>query len=54
LSVRTQRPIPKDKITACLRVIAAARPSLPIRIGDVIVPDVADTGVAVIATRDLA
>ncbi len=54
LSVRTQRPIPKDKITACLRVIAAARPSLPIRIGDVIIPDVAGTGVAVIATRDLA
>jgi len=53
LSVRTERPIPKDKITDCLCAIADARPTLPIRIGDVIIPDVAGAGVAVIATRDL-
>ncbi|MDD4097197.1 MAG: DUF1667 domain-containing protein [Lentisphaeria bacterium] len=53
LSVKTQRPVPKDKITACLRAIAEARPALPVRIGEVILQDVAGTGVAVVATRDL-
>lgn len=53
LSVRTERPIPKNRITDCLCAIAAARPTLPIRIGDVIIPDVVGVGVAVIATRDL-
>ena len=53
LSVRTSAPVPKG-LMAC--VVAAAKAagegcSVPIALGDVIVANVCDTGVDVIATR---
>ncbi len=50
LSVKTARPVPKEKIFACLQSIRAARVTPPVRIGDVIVADVCGTGVDVVAT----
>lgn len=50
--VRTQRPIPKKAMDACLAEIRKAHPSRPIHIGDVLIQDVAGTGVPVIATRE--
>ncbi len=54
LSVKTARPVPKDKINDCLDVIRQTRPALPVRIGQVVLTDVAGTGVPVVATCDLA
>lgn len=53
LSVRTRTAIPKSQIGDCLREIRKIRTRLPVRIGDVIQPDILGTGVDLIATRDL-
>lgn len=53
LSVKTKTPIPKDLIFPCLLAIRACRVSLPVRIGDVIIKNVLETGVDVVATRNL-
>jgi CxxC motif-containing protein len=53
LSVRTRTAIPKDQIGDCLRRIRKIQVSLPVRIGDVIEANILDTGVDLIATRDL-
>jgi CxxC motif-containing protein len=52
LSVKTERPIPKNKIWDCVAAIKEARPTLPVAVGDVILRDVAGTGVNVVATRE--
>lgn len=53
LSVKTQQFIPKSKVFDCLGEIYRAKVSLPVLIGDVIVEDVCQTGIDVIATKCL-
>jgi len=53
VSVKTLKPIPKGKIQDCLREIRNTHPGLPIRSGDILITDVAGTGVPVVATKDL-
>lgn len=53
VSVKTAKPIPKAKIAACLAQIHATTVQLPVREGDVMIPDVCGTGVPVVATRDV-
>lgn len=48
--VKTDRPIAKDKIFECMKVINNAKPHLPINIGDVIIKDV--FGANVVATSN--
>ncbi|MBE0601560.1 MAG: DUF1667 domain-containing protein [Firmicutes bacterium] len=52
-SVRTSAPIPKERILECAAALKRCRPKLPIRIGDVVVPDVLSLGVDIIATQSL-
>ena len=52
LSVKTAGNIPKDKIFDCINEINAVRVKAPIKIGDVIIPNVCGTGVNVVATRN--
>ncbi|MCR4744103.1 MAG: DUF1667 domain-containing protein [Lachnospiraceae bacterium] len=54
LSVKTANDIPKNKIFDVMKDIDAAHPEAPVKIGDVIVENVAGTGVNVIATRNIA
>ncbi len=49
--VKTEKPVPKEKIFNCMEEIKLHTVSLPIRTGDVVVSDVAGTGINVIATR---
>lgn len=53
LSVKTQEPIPKDKIFACMKAIESTDLKAPIKMGDVICQNVCDTGVDVVSTRDI-
>jgi len=53
ISVKTEEPIPKDKIMAVMDEINSADFSTPIHIGDTLIEDVASTGVNVIATKTL-
>ncbi len=53
LSVKTARDISKEKIMDCVRELKTVCVEAPIHIGDVILENVADTGVAVIATKEI-
>ena len=53
VSVKTREEIPKEKIFACMAALKTVTARAPVRIGDVIVPDIAGTGVDVVATRDV-
>lgn len=53
LSVKTSDPIPKELVADAVRAMKAARIDLPVRVGDVILPDVCGTGVSAVATKSL-
>ncbi|MBE5842330.1 MAG: DUF1667 domain-containing protein [Butyrivibrio sp.] len=53
ISVKTASDIPKDKIFDVMKDIDAAVVTAPAHIGDVLVQNVAGTGVDVIATRNV-
>lgn len=53
VSVKTRDPIPKGKIQECINALKEIKAVLPVHIGDVLLENVADTGVAIIATRDV-
>ncbi|NBK79654.1 DUF1667 domain-containing protein [bacterium D16-76] len=50
-SVRTERDIPKEKIFTCMEEIRQAVVKAPVAIGDVVIENVAGTGVNVRATK---
>lgn len=51
ISVRTKTDIPKEKIFAVMEEIRRASAHTPVSIGDVIVENIAGTGVDLIATK---
>lgn len=51
ISVKTKSDIPKEKIFACMKQIHAIRVKAPVAIGDVLLENVADTGIALVATK---
>ncbi len=51
--VKTKTDIPKDKIFDCMEVIRNTVISAPVHIGDVVIEDVASTGVQVVATKNV-
>ena len=53
VSVKTAQDIPKNKIFDCMQELATIRVKAPVREGDVIVSNIADTGVSVIATKEI-
>lgn len=53
VSVKTREDIPKGKIFDCVRALKGVTVQAPVHIGDVIVPDVAGTGVDIVATRQV-
>lgn len=53
VSVKTQSDIPKQKIFECAKALKKIHISAPVKIGDVILENVAGTGVAVVATKNV-
>lgn len=51
--VKTKVPVPKDKIFEVAAAIKAAKVTLPVSIGDIIVEDAAGTGVCIVATKNI-
>ena len=51
VSVKTDRPIPKDKVFECMKLLNCVRVDLPISIGDVIIEDA--FGSNVVATQNI-
>ena len=53
LPVKTKVAVPKGKIDAVLFALHQTTVQLPVKIGDVIIADVAETGVDVVATANM-
>ncbi|MBR5302158.1 MAG: DUF1667 domain-containing protein [Clostridia bacterium] len=53
VSVKTQSDIPKDKIFECVKALKDVDMVAPVKIGDVVLENVAGTGVNVIATKNV-
>lgn len=53
VSVKTESDIPKGKIFDCVKALKDVEVTAPVKIGDVIVENVAGTGVNVIATKNV-
>ena len=53
VSVKTASDIPKERVFDVVNAIKSIKVSAPVNIGDVIVPDVAGTGVDVVATKNV-
>ena len=51
--VRSDKPIPKDKIEETLNVIATSQIKAPIKMGDVLIQNVLGLDINIIASRDL-
>lgn len=54
LSVKTASPVPKKLISSVIDELARVQVSLPVIIGQIVLPDVLNTGVDIIATRSLS
>lgn len=53
LPVRSNKPVPKEKLFDCMDQIRKAEVSLPVAQYDVIIPDICGTGVDIVATKAL-
>jgi len=51
--VRTAEDIPKDKIFDCMKEINAITLKAPVKMGDVLIENVLNTGVNIVASRSL-
>ena len=50
---KTKEDIPKGKIFDCVKALKTVEVAAPVHIGDVILKDVAGTGVDVVATKNV-
>ena len=53
VSVKTAAEIPKEKIFDCIHGIKSLEVAAPVHMGDVLLEDVAGTGIAIVATRSV-
>jgi len=53
LSVKTEKDIPKNKVFDCIKLLKDVVVTAPVEIGDVVYKNILDTGVDVIATRNI-
>ncbi|MBO6164846.1 MAG: DUF1667 domain-containing protein [Eubacterium sp.] len=54
VSVKTAADIPKEKIFDVMKYIREAKTVAPVKIGDIIIENVAGTGVNVVATKNVS
>ena len=53
ISCKTNSPVPKDKIFEVMEAINKAACEAPVKIGDILIENAANTGVPVVATKDV-
>ena len=53
LPVRSNKPVPKEKLFDCMDVIRATEVKLPVKRYDVIIPNICGTGVDIVATKEI-
>lgn len=53
VSVKTREDIPKDKIFDCVKSLKGVEVKAPVHIGDVILPNAGETGIDIVATKNV-
>ena len=53
VSVKTSKPIPKGKMFDCMQVINNEVVDAPVKMGDVLICNICDTGVDIVATNEV-
>ena len=53
INVKTEQDIPKDKIFECIAALRGVTAKAPVHIGDIILENVADTGVNIVAAGNV-
>lgn len=53
ISVKTDQPVPKEKIFTIMKILATVSVKAPIKIGDIIVAHVANTEANIVATKEV-
>lgn len=53
LPVRTEKPIPKEWLIECMRSLSEIKVKPPIKMGQIIVPDIMGTGADLVASDEL-
>ena len=53
IPVRSEKPIPKEKIKDCMKAIRECKVSAPVNVYDVLLENVCDTGINIVATGHL-
>lgn len=53
LSVKTQDGVPKNKVLECIQSLREVEVAAPVHIGDIVLADIAGTGVGVVATKEV-
>lgn len=53
VSVKTREDVPKEKIFDCMRALKDVTVQAPVHIGDVVLKNVAGTGIDVVATKNV-
>ncbi len=53
VSVRLNRPVPKDRIFECMAEINRVTLTAPVHIGDIVIPDILGLGSDVIVTKEI-
>ena len=53
LPVKTSAAIDKDKMFSVMQLLSAVTVAAPVRLGDVIVPDILGTGVSIVACKTM-
>ncbi len=54
VSVKTKEGVPKHKMQECIRELAVIELQAPVYAGEVVKENIAGTGIAVVATKDIA
>lgn len=50
ISVKTAAPIPKEKISTVMKLLAEITVYAPLKVGDVVVKDISGTGIDIVTT----
>lgn len=53
VSVKTETDVPKYKLEECIKALKNVEVEAPIKIGDILLENVANTGVNIVATRNI-
>ena len=52
IPVKSEKPVPKSSLFECMKQIRQISVTSPVKMGDVIIPNVAGTGINIIATHN--